>query len=35
LFGGQTAPCRLKSRFGHVSGRYYNHPAPATVSWTR
>jgi MMP 1-O-methyltransferase len=34
LFGGQTAPSRLQSRIGHMSGRYYNCGTPATVSWT-
>ena len=24
LLGGQTAPSRLQSRIGHMSGRYYN-----------
>jgi hypothetical protein len=25
LLGGQTAPSRLQSRIGHMSGRYYNY----------
>ena len=33
LPGGQTAPSRLQSRIGHVSGRYYSRGSPATVSW--
>ena len=31
LLGGQTAPSRLQSRIGHMSGRYYKYLAPATV----
>jgi hypothetical protein len=32
LFGSQAPPSRLQDRIGHVSGRYYNCPLPATVS---